>query len=326
VAALCGGQASEVVFTSGATEALNLALVPHAGAGRLLVSGGEHPAVLEGHRFEPAAVERIPLDGDGVVDLAALRAALARPGAAPPLLALQLANNETGVLQPVAAAAAAVHAAGGTVVVDAVQAAGRIAIDMAALGADMLVLSSHKLGGPMGAGALLRAPNAGSLPPLVRGGGQERGLRAGTENVAAIAGFAAAAAMVAQAWPGEADRLDRLRRRLEAGLAAIDDHTVIFGRAAPRLPNTTAFAVRDVAAEAALIAFDLAGISVSTGSACSSGRVKTSHVLESMGVTPDLRKGMIRMSLGWTTEEADIDRALAVWSRLRHELPVRRAA
>ena len=310
IAALVGGRARDVVFTSGATEALNLALRPHwrgpqGAPTRLLLPAAEHVAALDVHRFGDRA-EILPVDSNGLLDLAALDAALARADG-PPLLCLQAANNETGVLQPVTAVAEKVHAAGGLVVCDAVQAAGRVACTFETTGADMLVVSSHKLGGPQGAGALvLRDAALRCDRPLIRGGGQERGFRAGTENVAAIAGFGAAAEDALAHRGEEAGRLAALRDRLEAELLRLAPAATIFGAAAPRLPNTTAFAIPGLSAETALMAFDLAGLALSSGSACSSGKVKRSHVLAAMGVSDDLTRSALRASLGWTSTDADV--------------------
>ena len=310
VAALVGGRARNVIFTSGATEALALALSgrwrgPEGAPPRLLLSATEHVAALEGHGFGESA-EILPVDASGVLDLATLHAALAG-SQGPVLLCLQAANNETGVLQPVAAVAEKVHAAGGLLVCDAVQAAGRIACTFETTDADMLIVSSHKLGGPLGAGALvLREASLTCERPLIRGGGQERGFRAGTENVAAIAGFGAAADDVAAHVDEEAARLTELRAKLEAEVLRLAPTATIFGTAAPRLPNTTAFAIPGLAAETALMAFDLARIALSSGSACSSGKVRRSHVLAAMGVSDDVARGALRASLGWTTTEADV--------------------
>jgi len=304
-----------VYFASGATEALNLVLTPEleldgnkAPFEILLVAAGEHAAVLQGHRFPVAGVEKLPLTADGVLDLAALDAALARHAGRRVLVALQAANNETGVLQPVAGAAARAHAAGGALVCDAVQAAGKIACHFRALGADVLVLSGHKIGGPQGVGALCFADGRHHIGTrLIRGGGQERGLRAGTENVAAIAGFAAAIKAAAETGAAEMAAALALRERLERDLLEMAPEATIFGSAAVRLPNTVDFAVPGVSAEVLLMALDLQGVAVSSGSACSSGKVKRSHVLEAMGVPSDLADGAIRVSLGWTSEEADIE-------------------
>jgi cysteine desulfurase len=312
VARLAGVSARFVTFVSGGAEAANAALNPLFGEGptaapleRLIVSAGEHACVLSGHRF-PAA-EAAPLRSDGRVDLDWLDAACRRPGRA--LVALQAANNETGVLQPVAEAAALVHAAGGFLFCDAVQMAGRMDCDIAALGADALMLSAHKIGGLKGAGALIVARPGISLgAPLIRGGGQERGARAGTESVAAVAAFGAAGrACVAEA-ATEPARLSELRDRLTSAVLSVAGDAVIFSGAAPRLPNTVCFAVPGVEAATLMIALDLAGIAVSSGSACSSGKVSPSHVLAAMGVRPKLARGAIRLSLGWASTEPDVER------------------
>ena len=309
VADLMGVRGRDLTFTSGGTEAANLVLTPSLSDGgaplsRLFVSAGEHPCVLQGHRFPEEAVSTVPLQSDGRLDLAALAALLAEPGGRV-LLALQAANNETGVLQPVAEAAALVHAAGGLVVCDAVQAAGRV--DLRGLGADALFISAHKIGGPKGAAALASANTRLHISgALVRGGGQEKGLRAGTENVAAIAGFGAAAKAAAVFWT-EMARLAVLRDALEAKVAAALPDAVVFGQGASRLAQTSALAVPGVAAETLLIALDLGGLAVSSGSACSSGKVQPSHVLRAMGVAPDLARGALRISLGAGTQASDIE-------------------
>jgi cysteine desulfurase len=324
VAALVGGGANNVTITGGATEANMLALTPALATAsekrprdRLFVSAIEHPSVLCGARFAVDKVEQLAVTRDGVIDLNALRSAIAR--AERPLISVMLANNETGVIQPIAEIAAIVHAANGLLHVDAVQAPGRIACDFAALGADLLTISSHKIGGPQGAGALIRRGDIHIAAPLIRGGGQERGLRAGTENVAAVAGFGAAAA-AAVARHADAQHIAALRDALEAGLKASTPQAVIFGEGAQRLPNTTLFAVRGVKAETAIIAFDLNGIAVSSGSACSSGKVQASHVLAAMGVAPDLARGAVRVSVGCSTTAADVDRFLGTWNKLAESL------
>jgi cysteine desulfurase len=318
VAALVGASRENVVFTSGGTEAANLALTPdcrRAGArsqlARLLVPATEHACVLHGHRFDPARVVQLPVTAAGVLDLAALDAELAR-SPEPVMLAVQAANNETGVIQPVAEAAARVHAHGGTVVCDAVQAVGRIDCDLNALGADAILLSAHKFGGPKGAGALVSRGDGFHFSPLVRGGGQEGGRRAGTENVAAIAGFGAAARDLLD--HGRDDRLSSWRDQVETELRAFDPTVVIFGHSVPRLPNTCAFAVPGLRADTLLIALDLEGVAVSSGSACSSGRVRRSHVLEAMGVDRELASGALRVSFGYGSSASD---APLFGSRLR---------
>jgi cysteine desulfurase len=306
VAELAGVGPRGVVFTSGGTEAANLALTPTGTAIRLIASAGEHVCVLSGHRFAPNAATSAPLRADGRIDLAALEAALDCGG--PAMLALQGANNETGVVQPVAEAAALVHARGGIVVCDAVQLAGRTRLDAQALGADFLILSAHKFGGPKGAGALIAtSPELRPGLSLLRGGGQERGARAGTENVAGIAGFGAAALAAGAEAEGEAVRLAALRDRLEARIFAAAPDAVVFGAGASRLPNTTCFAIPGIAAATLLMRLDLAGVAASSGSACSSGKVARSHVLTAMGVVSELAAGAIRLSLGWASREADIE-------------------
>jgi cysteine desulfurase len=233
-----------------------------------------------------------------------------------------LANNETGVIQPVAEAARLIHQAGGLLHVDAVQAVGKIPCNINDLGADLMALSAHKLGGPKGVGALIKRDEALHLAqPLIRGGGQERGARAGTENVPGIVGFGAAAAAAREHLPREAARVAALRDRLEAAVLAGSPVAVIFGRAAPRLPNTSLFAVPGIKAETALIALDLDGVAVSSGSACSSGKVAASHVLQAMGVAGDLARGAIRVSVGFSTADEEVDCFLAAWNRLVHTLP-----
>lgn len=333
VARLVGAKASNVVFTSGGTEANATVLSPglmdcdggrdcvRVPASLLLFSATEHACVREGHHFPAAAAEAIPVDGDGVVDLGWLEQRLARFAAEHPgaraLVSIHLANNETGVVQPVAAAAEIVHRHGGLLHSDAVQAAGKLAVDIAALGADVLTLSAHKLGGPKGVGAIVFRIGALELAdkPL-RGGGQERGWRAGTENLPGIVGFGAAAEIAGQRTESEAARLGGMRDALERGIQALTPGTLIFGAGAGRLPNTSAFATPGLKAETALIRLDLIGAALSSGSACSSGKVKRSHVLDAMKIDPAMSAGALRASLGWTTCEADIDLFLAAYGKL----------
>ena len=319
VARLVGAESRNVTFTSGASEANALALTPAIETGgrreprdRLFISAIEHPSVLSGGRFGAKQVEVLPVTPDGVVDLGALRLALSRSER--PLVSVMLGNNESGVVQPIAEVADIVHAAGGVLHVDAVQGPGRIACDMGALGADLMSISSHKLGGPQGAGALIRRGDVHIGDPLIKGGGQERGLRAGTENVAAIAGFGAAAGAAAATRQSDFQRLAALRDRFEAGLRSLTPHVVIFGENALRLPNTSLFTVPGLKAETAIIAFDLNGVAVSSGAACSSGKVQASHVLAAMGVEPALARGAVRVSLGWSTAEAEIEALLTAWN------------
>lgn len=308
VAALVDARAGQVVFTGGGTEANNLALVG-TGRPRLLVSAGEHDSVLAA---APRA-ERIPLRRDGRVSLSKLAAMLAED-ARPTLVSVMLANNETGVVQPLAEVASLAREFGALVHCDAVQAAGKIPVDMPALGVDLLTLSAHKLGGPQGAGALVVGEGV-SLQPLLRGGRQEHGLRAGTEALPAIAGFGAAARAAAETLPAAA-ALAALRDRLEREVTALAPEAVIFGAEAERLPNTTCFALPAIPAETQVMALDLGGVAVSSGSACSSGKVRPSHVLEAMGASPAEAAGAIRVSLGWRSEPTDVDRFLEVWGAL----------
>ena len=312
VAALVGAAPSEIIFTSGATEANNLALLG-AGRARVLVSDIEHDSVLAA---APAA-ERIPVGPDGVVRLEALAALLAADRR-PALVAVMLANNETGVVQPLAELVRLAHAHGALVHADAVQAAGKIATDFAALGVDSLALSAHKLGGPQGVGALVVRTGL-AFGPGLRGGGQERGLRAGTETVAGIAGFAAAAAAARQGLPGYG-RISLMRDRLEADIGERSPATRFFGRERTRLANTACFTMPGVASETQVIALDLAGIAVSAGSACSSGKVRPSHVLRAMGASEADSASAIRVSLGWRTTDEEIERFIAAWGELYNRL------
>jgi cysteine desulfurase len=314
IAALVGAGPREVVFTSGGTEANTLALSPQLGE-TLLVSAIEHPSVRSGGRF--ATVEEFPVTSAGVADLGVLEAVL--KGRTRPLVSLMLANNETGAIQPVAEAAALVHAAGGLLHVDAVQGPGRIACDFKALGADLMTLSSHKLGGPQGVGALFVRDGL-VLDGAIRGGGQERGMRAGTENVAGIAGFGAAADAALLGLATEGPGMAALRDKLEAGIRAVAPGAVFFGAEAARLPNTTLFSVKGMKAETAVIAFDLEGIAVSSGAACSSGKVAPSHVLAAMGADPALSRGAIRVSLGYATTDGHIGTILKAWEKLSKSL------
>ncbi|KAA2235343.1 cysteine desulfurase family protein [Salinarimonas soli] len=322
VAALAGARAGGVTFTSGGSEAANLVMSPGfrrlsdgARPERLLVCATEHVCVLEGHRFPEDAVERIPVDRDGVVDLAWLERRLAELAPRRVLVSVHLANNETGVIQPLARIAERVRAHGGLVHSDAVQAAGRIPVDMAALGVDALTLSGHKLGAPKGVGALVLASEGYELAPLVRGGGQERGRRGGTENVAGIAAFGAAAEAVLRDLVAEGERLSGLRGAFEAAIGRLSPGSVVLGAGAPRLPNTVLFATPGLRAETALIAFDLAGVALSSGSACSSGKVRRSHVLDAMGVAPALAEGALRLSMGRGTTAQAVETFAAAYEK-----------
>lgn len=320
VAELVGAEARRVVFTSGGTEANNLALrlaiEGAAGVKSLVVTGIEHDSVLRPARHSGLPVYEVVAGADGVVRLAAIEATLAAARSAhpgPALVAVMLANNETGALQPVAEAARLAHANQSLLLCDAVQAAGKIPVDLGQLDADFLTLSAHKLGGPTGVGALVLRDDW-TPAPILRGGGQEKGMRAGTENLPGIAGFGAAAA-AAQSGLYGMKGVAALRDRLQAGLLAACPEAPVYGGAV-RLPNTLCIGMPGVPAETQVMALDLAGVAVSAGSACSSGKVTPSHVLTAMGLPEQAAREAIRFSLGWASSPADIDHAIEAWSKL----------
>ena len=323
VAAAVGARPQDVVFASGGTEANALALTPglRRGAGeparRLLVSAIEHTSVLSGGRFSPETIGTIQVSGSGLINVDHLRRLLA--GGPPALVSVMLANNETGALQPVGEVADVVHEAGGLLHVDAIQALGKIPFDFKSMKADLVTLSAHKIGGPKGVGAMVLGEEVQGLQPLLRGGGQELGRRAGTENVAGIAAFGAAVQAAMAALEGDVARLQGLRNHLEKGLRQTHG-MIVFSEGTPRLPNTTLFTVPGLKAETAVIGFDLGGIAVSSGSACSSGKVQPSHVLAAMGFDRGLAQGAVRLSLGWSTSKEDIDLALEAWRKLADAL------
>lgn len=307
VAALVGVKPAQVLFTGSGTEANNMALRGFPGRA-ILTSAIEHESVLAA---DPAA-ERLPVTPDGVIDQTALAAALERTPSA--LLSLMVANNETGVIQPVAEAARLAHARGALVHADAVQAAGRLPLSFAELGVDLLTLSAHKLGGPAGVGALILAEG---LEPeaLIRGGGQEKRKRAGTENLLGIVGFGAAARLARDELPNAA-ALATLRDRLEREALAGAPQARIMGAGAARVPNTSCLVLPGLLGETQVMALDLAGVAVSAGSACSSGKVKPSHVLAAMGSDANTAASAIRVSLGWTSDDEAVDRFLTAWFTL----------
>ena len=328
VARFVGCADSAVVFTSGGSEANSLtlrgavagALAAEERITRLFVSAIEHESV----RATAAALvdsipglklSTIPVTADGVIDVGVFRLQLMQ-GKGRALVSVMAANNETGVIQDWAGVRRLLDTDGGEAAllhVDAVQAAGRIPISFAALGADYITISAHKLGGPQGAGALILNEGA-PFSPLVNGGGQEMGRRAGTENVAAISGFGMAVEESADL--SAMRRVESLRDRFETELLRVAPDAVIFGRGVSRISNTSNFAVPGLSAETALIALDLDGVAISSGSACSSGKVKPSHVLAAMGVDAALARGGLRVSFGWSSREEDVDAAIASLRRL----------
>lgn len=309
VAALVQAPPAAVIFTSGGTEANTLALHGLVHGRRVLVSAGEHPSVLNAL---PGRVH-VPLTGDGVIDLAALEGALAADPQ-PALISVMLANNETGVIQPIAAVVELARRFSALVHCDAVQAAGKITVDMTDLGVDCLSLSGHKIGGPQGVGALIAGETL-ALAPVLLGGGQERRRRAGTENLPGIAGFAAAAD-AAGADLDDAPRIAALRDDLERRACEVAPAIFILGADAPRLPNTSCIALPGWPAETQVMGLDLAGVAVSAGSACSSGKVAPSHVLRAMGADDAVAGSAIRVSLGWASAAADVDHFIQAWGDL----------
>lgn len=311
IAALVGTAPGNVVFTGSGSEANNLALSGPR-PDRILASAIEHPSILRPAAERPGGFGLIPVDEDGVVDLSALKELLAAPSGGRTLITVMMANNETGVLQPSEKIVEIAKASGALVHIDAVQAAGRVPIDFDGLGADLMSLSAHKLGGPKGVGVLIKQAEL-HLAPLIAGGGQERGLRAGTENVPGIAGFGAAAqaALSELAGGAEIERQRSLRDRLESETLAAVGEAVVIGARAPRIANTSCISFPGVAAETLVIGFDLEGIAVSAGSACSSGKVEVSHVLAAMNLAPGVAPSAVRISLGYGSTDEDIDAFVA---------------
>ncbi|QGZ95087.1 cysteine desulfurase family protein [Terricaulis silvestris] len=328
IAAAVGASAENVVFTSGATEALHLVLDAFDVAQRkdpvvddegfieefppppsLIVSAVEHDALFEHAKHREML--RAPVQQDGTIDLAVLES-IVREAPKPALVAVQLANNETGVIQPIAQIAAICREHGAMLLVDAAQAFGRIPVNIADLDATYLVVSSHKLGGPQGIGALVLAPGAPYVTTRF-GGGQERGRRPGTENGPAIVSFGVAVDWALRDVDEEALRLAALRDRFEAGLPR---DAVVFGAGARRLPNTSNFALPGLTAETAVIAMDLEGVAISSGAACSSGKVRSSRVLAAMGVAPEVAKAALRVSFGHESKESDVDEVLNALTKI----------
>lgn len=300
----------QVTFNSGATEGNNTVLKGFAGQ-RILISAIEHPSVIN----SGVPAEIIPVTVDGVVDMEAFAALLAK-GPPPALVSVMLVNNETGVIQPVAEIARLAKAAGAKIHADCTQAYGRIPFTRESLGVDMLTLSSHKIGGPQGVGCIVLAPGL-TLPKLLEGGGQEKRQRAGTENVAGIAGFGAAAVECVTRMK-DFQNLSILQDRIETHMQ--NNHVRVLGKGAARVANTTLLTVEGATGETLLMAFDLEGVAISTGSACSSGSTQMSHVLAAMGISDVKDRAAIRISLGHTTTAKDIDDFLAVWDRIAARL------
>lgn len=317
VAALVGAEPSEVIFTSGATEAANTVL--RRSWRSLFLARIEHPCIVGPALASEAKLNDLPVRGDGVIDVAAVRELLDRQGEAlarapgQGLMVAQLANNETGVIQPMGELSALARERGLALLVDAVQAAGRMAIDVRDLGADYVLVSSHKIGGPKGAGALVVREGGSGVSPLLIGGGQERRKRAGTENVEAIAGFGAAAAAALRERAAAMSGLAALRDRIEREVLAATEDAVIVGLDAPRLANTSCIALPGEKAETLVIKLDLAGVAVSAGAACSSGKVGQSPVLAAMGLGEQLSQGAIRVSLGHATTAEDVEQFVDTW-------------
>lgn len=308
IAALVNARPAQVIFNAGATEGNNTILSGYAGK-NIVVSAIEHPSVLEPSNN----ADKIPVTKSGVVDLDKLDIMLA--ASKTDLVSVQLVNSETGVIQPIADIATLAHKNGALLHCDGVQAAGRIELDFKKLDVDFLTLSAHKFGGPQGAGALIFREGL-LLPKFMKGGGQEKRQRAGTENVAAIAGFGVAARLAREELNDWQTRLRGLQSRFESGLKKVTNDIVIIGENVPRVYNTTNVLLPGVPAETQLMALDLEGVAVSSGSACSSGAFKPSHVLLAMGYGEDDAKSALRISYGWATTETEIDAALAAYAKI----------
>ncbi len=322
LAALVGAPRDGIIFTGGGTEAIHLALHGAVGAGlvdRLIVSALEHAATPANAADCGQPVDTAPALANGLVDLDALQRLAGEGGR--PLVCLMLANNETGAIQPVAEASAIAHAAGGLLFVDAAQAVGKIPVDFDALGADLIAATAHKFGGPVGAGALIARAGL-PLAPVFRGGGQESNRRAGTHNAPAIAGFGAACERAVDSLARARD-IAALRDRMEAAAAAAG--AVVWARDAARLPGTLSFTAPGFTGETQLMAMDLAGIAVSAGSACSSGKAKPSHVLAAMGASDEEARCSLRVSIGWSSTEEDADAFCREWPAAYDRIKARAA-
>lgn len=323
VAALVGARPEMVIFTSGGTEANTLA-IRGSGADHIIVSATEHPAVREAAQGASVPVDVVPVDEHGVVDLKALDQLLSAVDGKV-LISIMTANNETGTLQPIPEIADLARAHEALLHTDAVQAAGKINLSFPLLGADMVTLSAHKLGGPQGIGALVVRDGL-ELAPQIVGGGQELRRRGGTENVPGIVGFGAAAQAASGALEKFQNDIRVLRDELESKLLKVAPQTEIFSGQADRLPNTCCFAHPDMPADMLLIGFDLEGVAVSSGSACSSGKVEQSPVLAAMGIDDNLASGAIRVSLGWNSNVVDVEQFAHAWTKIAARHKARKAA
>ena len=325
IAQLVGSPSGTVIFTSGGTEANNLALGGSATKERhLIVSAVEHDSVLNVFRDTSDRSSQIPVTRDGIVDLEILSNELANRSERV-VVSVMLANNETGIIQPIAKVAEIARTHGVIMHCDGVQGPGKIPVNLEELGADWMTLSAHKFGGPQGVGALVIREGAESPGTLLYGGGQELGHRAGTENVPGIVGFGAAAAGVLSD-PDEAGRMEALRDKLEAEVCSLGSNAVIVGANVPRLPNTSCIVMPGVPAETQVMSLDLAGVRVSAGAACSSGKVSSSHVLQAMGLPEDQKGSAIRVSLGWASQAEDVEHFVEAWQALHRRLGNRSAA
>lgn len=331
IAKLINAQSKEITFTSGGTESNNLVLASNLGAlgkkqalAATLLSATEHPSLIKAQQLSPRPVELINVDGNGIVDLKHLEQLLKnwqQKSDLPVLVSVMLVNNETGVIQPMQKIAALVHQYGGFIHADAIQALGKVAIDFENMNVDLLSLSSHKIGGPLGAGVLVIRLGV-LVDSYIKGGGQELGLRAGTENIPAISGFGAAAQQCNDEMNSNS-KYNEMRENLEVKIKQISPDAIIFAQDAPRVPTTSCFAIKGLTAERALMSLDLAGIAISSGSACSSGKVSQSHVLKAMGINDDVALCALRLSFGWNTKPQELDEFIEEYTKIYQRMLAR---
>lgn len=312
IALMLNARPQMIVFTSGGTEANNIAL-KSLDIDHIIISAVEHDSIMQIAENQNVSIDICPVDDNGLVIKSALEGLLSEKQGKT-LVSIMLANNETGVIQDIARLSELVHDKGALIHTDAIQAFGKIPLDFKALGVDMMSLSAHKIGGPQGVGALV-AHESLKIKPLISGGGQEVGRRSGTENLAGIAGFAKAVELVPQSLQ-KADFLSQERERMEQKISQFSNETCIFGQKSPRLPNTSTILMPDVLSETQVMAFDLEGICVSSGSACSSGKVKPSHVISAMGGSEKDARSTVRVSLGWNSTADEVDHFITAWINL----------